>query len=135
MNEWTKQQQGSPSRDRFKRKHKDLCRSFFSCDIDFVFVEKTPFPDIVAAIDYKQTGDDVTFSESIAYTALVRRGIPVYIVTGDVETGQFIIKEYIGGHHRKPIARYGNELECDSWDQFQQWEQWLRNQYRSLFSE
>lgn len=133
MNENTKNQVGSPSRDLFKRKHKDLSRQFFACDMDFVFVEKVPFPDIVAAIDYKQDWDSVTFSESIAYTALVRRGIPVYIVTGDCESGCFSVKQYIGGHFKKPVARYSNEFQVQSWEEFEQWEEWLREEYRKLF--
>lgn len=133
MNEFTRQQTGSPSRDKFKRKHKDLSRAFFACDIDFVFVQKTPMPDIVAAIDYKQSGDDVTFSESIAYNALVRRGIPVFIVIGNVDTGAFEIKEYIGGHHRIPVARYGSTVYVNSWDEFASWERQLRIDYEIRF--
>jgi len=63
MRECTKHQKGSPSRDLFKLKHKSLHKDLWSLDVDFVFVEKHPVPDIVAIVDFKNgAGDDITFS-------------------------------------------------------------------------
>jgi 2-oxoglutarate dehydrogenase complex dehydrogenase (E1) component-like enzyme len=137
MNEHTKRQQGSPTRDLFKRKHKDLHKSLFACDLDFVFVEKVPIPDIVAAIDYKTRNDNVTFSEVIAYNALVRRGIPVFVVTGDAESGEFTIRRFAGGHHRKPIVRYFEpaQKQVSNWREFEAWEVSLREEYRARFGD
>jgi hypothetical protein len=135
MNEATKQQSGSPSRDLFKRKHKDLNKHLWSCDVDFVFIEKHPSPDIVAVLDFKNgTGDDITFSEVIAYNAIIRRGIPVYIVTGDPELGAFTIFRYEGGHHVKPEYKLRNLCQTQNWQEFEDWEVRLRNYWKSLFS-
>lgn len=134
MREQTKQQKGSPSRDLFKRKHKDLSRKFYACDLDFVFVEKEPFPDIIAVIDYKKdTDDEITFAEVVAYNALMRRGITVYIVTGDAESGAFIIYRYEGGHHGKPRWMPKEVFRCDDWDGFAKWESSLREYHHERY--
>ena len=130
MDQQTKNLQGSPSRDKFKRKHKDLSRQFYACDIDFVFVEKEPLPDIVAALDYKAFGDAITFSETIAYMALVKRGIPVFIVTGNADAGVFKIDKFIGGHHKKPRHELKHTASTCSWEEFSAWESSLRQAYR-----
>jgi len=133
MDERTMYQKGAPSRDAFKFQHKKLCRQFYACDLDFVFVEKVPVPDIVAAVDYKTSQDTITFAEVIAYNALMRRGIPVYIVSGDVETGQFAIGKYVGGHHGKPRYDVKHVANTGNWDEFEAWEMSLRNAYRQRF--
>jgi len=135
MNEATKNQKGSPSRDEFKRRHKDLHKDMWATDLDFVLVEKQPFPDIVAALDYKVVGDKLTFSEVIAYNALIRRGIPVFVVSGNAADGEFIIYEYIGGNHVKPRIECERVIETKSWDEFEAWERTLRKDYRAKFSE
>jgi hypothetical protein len=135
MNEHTRNQKGSPSRDTFKRNHKDLDKSFWACDLDFVLVDKTPFPDIVAVIDYKKSSDEITFSEVIAYNALLGRGLPVYIVMGDADTGNFLIYHYRGGNHKRP--RYDMKEICKTanWTEFSAWERSLRERRRKRFSE
>jgi hypothetical protein len=134
MNEYTKQQIGSPSRDSFKRKHKDLCRTFYACDIDFVFVTKSPHADIVCVIDYKKSLDEITFSEVIAYNGLIRRGLPVYIVQGDVDTGRFTISRYVGGHHAKPESKTIAVHETKDWQAFSEWEKSVRDKYANAFT-
>ena len=126
MNEWTKNQKGSPSRDTFKRKHKDLSKLFWACDLDFVLIDKSPVPDIVAVLDYKQSDDDITFSEVIAYNALMSRGLPIYIVVGDAESGAFIIYHYRGGNHKKPRCEMAEVCRTINWDEFARWEKSLR---------
>lgn len=133
MNEHTKQQQGSPSRDLFKRKHKDLNKEFYGCDIDFAFVTKRPFPDIVAIIDYKKNHDEVTFSEVIAYNALVNRGIPVYVVIGDAEEGSFRVFQYAGGHHARPRFDLVEVATTANWAEFEEWERSIRDRHYDAF--
>lgn len=125
---------GSPSRDTFKQKHKEINPEFYASDLDFVLTTKYPFPDIVAAIDFKTANDEIGFSEVIAYNALVVRGINVYIVTGDPESGKFRIEKYIGGHHKKP--RYQIELiaTTSDWTDFANWELSLRGNWKRTFS-
>lgn len=127
MNENTKQQKGSPSRDTFKRKHKDLDKTLWACDLDFVLVDKSPVPDIVAVLDYKQADDNITFSEVIAYNALMGRGLPVYVVVGDAEVGAFIIYHYRGGNHKKPRCDMAEVCRTADWQEFADWEKTLRN--------
>ena len=124
---------GSPSRDLFKYYHKRLNNKFWGCDIDFVLLDKYPFPDIVAALDYKKHGDEVTFSEVIVYNALIIRGIKVYIVEGDAESGAFRISEYVGGHHAQPSDELSQVCNTESWDEFEQWEQALRLSSKKRF--
>ena len=135
MDENTKSQRGSPSRDLFKLKHKTLAANLWSLDIDFMFVEKLPYPDIVAAVDFKNgAGDSITFAEVIAYTALLNRGIPVYIVSGDPEVGAFSIFKYNGGCHKKPTTKLELLGTTVSWKEFEAWEQRLRKGRQGRFS-
>ena len=131
MDNNTKNQEGSPTRDKFKRMHKELNKGFYACDIDFVFVEKEPFPDIVLALDYKAMGDTITFSETIAYASLDRRGIPVYIVTGNAEAGVFKIQKFVGGHYRKPRVELQDIAVVKSWEEFGLWEKGMRMKYKN----
>lgn len=135
MNERTKNLIGSPSRDEFKRRHKDLSPQFWAMDLDFCLIDKTPIPDIVAAIDYKQGGDSVTFSEVIAYNALLRRGIDVFIVTGDATNGIFLIEKWFGGHHSVPRIDKRHVETVQSWDEFAAWESQLRNEFKQRYSQ
>ena len=125
---------GSPSRDLFKYNHKKLNNKFWGCDVDFVLLDKYPFPDIVAAIDYKKWMEEITFAEVIVYNALIIRGIKVFIVEGDAETGCFRISEYVGGHHVKPSYKLEPVCTTTSWDEFEQWEQALRLTAKKRFA-
>lgn len=135
MNDHTKLQKGSPSRDEFKVRHKLLRKELWSLDIDFLFVEKSPYPDIIAAIDYKSHGDTLTFAEVIAYNALTIRGIPIYIVSGDAETGEFEIKWYVGGHHQKPRYELVLMKTTANWKEFEAWEIELRAKRKKRFEQ
>lgn len=126
--------QGSPSRDLFKRKHKALNKNLYALDLDFVLVEKEPVAGIVAVLDYKCGHDCVSFSETIAYCDLIRRGIAVYIVSGNSEAEPpFIIDEFIGGHHEKPSVRTTPVQHADTWDDFERWEMAVRRAWRKRF--
>lgn len=135
MKESTRQQKGSPSRDLFKRKHKDLGRDLYALDIDFALIEKNPYPTIVAILDYKQSSDEITFSEVIAYNSLIDRGLPVYIISGDAESGAFTIFKYEGGNYRKPISRLRAIHQTQDWSGFESWERSLRSHMKKRFSE
>jgi hypothetical protein len=135
MKESTRQQQGSPSRDLFKRKHKDLGRDLYALDIDFALIEKYPYPTIVAILDYKQSQDEITFSEVIAYNSLLERGIPIYIISGDADQGAFTILKYEGGNYKKPISRLRVVHQTENWQEFEKWERGLRLHMKERFSE
>ena len=135
MNEATKQQEGSPTRDRFKLRHKQLASDLYACDLDFVLVIRDPSPDVLAVLDFKTAKDKVGFSETIAYNAMIRRGIPVYIVQGDPESGKFEILQYIGGHHRQPRQELKQVATTEDWQQFEQWERSLRQVYIHTFKQ
>lgn len=124
---------GSPSRDIFKFMHKQQCKEHWGCDLDFIWVMKSPQPDIVAGLDYKAYGDEVTFTEVIAYNALLMRGISIYIVQGDAESGAFDVYQYGGGHHYKPRYTLAFVCHTDSWDQFHEWQASIRKEYASRF--
>jgi hypothetical protein len=127
MNEQTKNQCGSPSRDIFKRKHKDLNKSLWALDVDFVLIEKKPVPDIVAILDFKKNSSDtITFSEVIGYNAFLNRGLPVYIVSGDPDAGAFTIFRYEGGNHLKPTFKLRQVHSTKNWGEFEAWEKLLR---------
>lgn len=136
MKENTRNQCGSPSRDKFKRRHKDLNKDLWALDVDFVLVEKKPFPDIVAVLDFKAgASDSVTFSEVIGYNALINRGISVYIVSGDPECGAFTIFRYEGGNHTKPTCKLVHVKNTESWQEFEDWEKALRRFRQSRWAE
>jgi len=127
----TRNLKGSPKRDLFKRKHKDLNNKFYATDADFCLVSKTP-PGTVAYLDYKGSGEGVTFSEVIQYNAWMMQA-PVYLVLGEnPETGPFDIYRYLGGDWKPNPPTYKTELtkKCDGWEQFEEWESVLRNEYQ-----
>lgn len=129
MDEATRKLKGSPSRDTFKQKHKQLSKSLYACDLDFVLVSKKPDPCIVAALDYKASYDKVTFSEVIAYNSLKAKGIRVYIVEGgrDAEP-PFSIKRWDGGNHLPfpPVVNLTHVFTAKTWAEFEWWEKQLR---------
>lgn len=133
MNEATKKLEGSVSRDRFKRKHKELSGRFYGADLDFVLVQKEPIPDIVCALDYKKSYDCVTFSEVILYNALIMRGVEVFIVTGDADSGIFAIQSYLGGHHELPNYTLGEPVFTNNWSEFEAWENEQRKKRHAFF--
>lgn len=125
---------GSPTRDVFKFMHKQMCKDHWGCDLDFIWVMKSPQPDIVAGLDYKSAGDDVTFTEVIAYNALLLRGISIYIVKGDADSGCFDVYQYMGGHHSKPCYTLDFICKTSCWEEFHSWQAEIRKAYASRFS-
>jgi len=130
MEDWKKSQKGSERRDEFKLRHKQLHRSFYLCDLDFVWVEKSP-PGIAAFLDYKDYRDEVTFAEVLAYN--VQMGIaPVYIVTGP-SAGPFRVEEYKGGDWRpdRPVVVLEPLLDNVTWEELGRFEFEVRFAYRN----
>jgi hypothetical protein len=133
MDEETKALQGSPSRDRFKQRHKELDPLLYASDVDFVLVIKDPKPGIVAALDYKTYSDVIRFSEVIAYNAFKDAGIPVYIIQGSADPdGCFTILKYISGNHNPdpPVYELQEVCKTKNWQEFEKWEFELRGCYR-----
>ena len=128
MNDATRMLKGSKSRDEFKRKQKDLDKSFYCCDMDLLFINKNP-PAILAVIDYKQVSDLITFSEVIAYNHLRDMDLTVLIVQGDFETGEFVISEYIAGdwRPRPPVTQINCIAETFNWDEYEGWQRAFRD--------
>lgn len=124
--------QGSESRDRFKRKHKDYGRDLWASDCDFALVSKTP-PGVVAYWDYKTRMDDVTFTETILYNEWMRTR-PVYIIVGtDPEKGPFDVYRYEGGDFipEPPKVKLRHVARCDDFLALTNWERQLRARYRA----
>lgn len=101
---------GSPLRDQFKALHKsELPSHMTGCDLDFMIVEKNP-DGIVAFMDVKRPGENVTFAEVIGYNAL-RKVAPLYLlyVNGPeaLEAGRFEVQRYLGGNRGRTRRRFG----------------------------
>lgn len=124
---------GSPARDGFKKLHKEICdASFYGCDLDFLCVAKTP-PGIVAALDYKEPRDTISFSEVIAYNDLLARDIQVFIVQSSHKAGfdKFTIMKYLGGDFRPnpPLCKLEAVLENVPPHRYREWEARLRSDW------
>lgn len=127
MDDAKKQLQGSRLRDIFKRAHKNLPRRFWATDLDFVLVDKIP-PGIVAFFDYKHPSDMVTFSEVLAYNALIAIA-PLFIVESqNPEVGPFRVQSYLGGdwHPEPPRVDLQFVRVCQTWAEFGEFERELR---------
>jgi len=131
MDDAKRQLKGSEKRDLFKRRHKELNKRFYATDADFCLVSKFP-PGTVAYLDYKGSGEGVTFAEAIQYNEWMPRA-PVYIVEGrDPEAGPFIIRRYLGADWQPepPLVNYGEAVTAEDWQEFERWEARLRAEYR-----
>ncbi len=126
MNEDIKNLKGSEKRDVFKWAHKAKMEnaSFYASDADLVLAGTFP-RGVIAYLDYKGSGEGITFTEQIVYDEWVISK-PVYIIKGsDPENGPFVVSKYICGG--------STEYECtlDDWEQFLKWEAMLRRDYSS----
>ena len=86
----------------------------------------------MAYLDYKAPGDNVTFTEAIQYNEWMTHA-PVFIVEGESpENGPFTIRRYLGADWRPdpPMVNYGDDRFVSDWESFEEWERWLREQYR-----
>lgn len=150
---------GSPSRDMFKYWHKKLSKYLYACDIDFTLVAKCRSDrrrdHVVGILDYKESNDNVTFTEAIAYNNFIAAGFPVYLVRSTcidpplqpctcectcgaddvqrerMEQSKFIIYKILSCDPRKNPPTCELDRDCvtftDSWEEFEEWEEELRN--------
>jgi len=130
MDKAKRQLKGSPSRDAFKKWHKFLIDTFYASDIDFVLVSKNP-PGIIAVLDYKKPGDDVTFAEVLAYNNLLELGLSVYIIVGNEPFDKLKIYRYLGGGWKPdpPKVSLRFVTETKSRADFATWEKRLRQEH------
>lgn len=144
MKDFTKMQKGSPSRDKFKWLHKQLMpASCWALDSDLELIEKSPFPFIVARIDFKLFGDGISFTEAISYHQLITQPppytIPVYVIVADRNfkidevqhtSHRFDVWKMTSANYRPdpPIWTGDKVLEQASWDELKEWELELRKQ-------
>jgi len=122
---------GSEKRDIFKQRHKELDKRFYATDADFCLISKRP-PGTVAYLDYKGSGEPVTFAEAIQYNEWMKSA-PVFIVMGEnPETGPFVIVRYLGANWKPnpPDVNYGEKVDIPTWEAFGEWERALRDEYQ-----
>ena len=114
---------GSPKRDKFKRRHKDIDKSFYGADADFCLVSFSP-RGVVGYIDYKGSGEGVTRTEEVLYDEWMETK-PVFIIEGvDPETGPFKVWRYLGSDKELEYVTF-----VADWSGLEAWERGLRNAY------
>jgi len=131
MNEYTRNQKGSPNRDAFKRRHKDppFCKEDYACDADLFLFSKDP-PEIIALQDYKTPRDSVSYGEVVVYNHQIRVGIPVFILVGPPPFDSLKIYRYWGGDFAfPPNVDLRLVKECMSIRDWADWEHELRRKH------
>ncbi|MHC4635748.1 MAG: hypothetical protein ACYSYU_11160 [Planctomycetota bacterium] len=115
---------GSPKRDIFKRRHKDLNKSYYASDADLCFISFKP-RGVVAYIDYKGSGEEVTATEEVLYDEWLETK-PVFIIEGvNPEEGPFTIWRYLGSEEGLEYVAF-----VADWAGLEDWEGGLRNEFR-----
>ena len=112
---------GSEKRDLFKWAHKNKMQnaSFYASDFDLVLVTSSA-PWIVAYLDYKGSGEKITYTECIVYDVHMDIA-PVYIVRGaDPKNGPFEINRYTGNGNTAYVCG------LKTWNEFLRWEAGVR---------
>ena len=95
-------------------------------------IEKYPYRDIVAYLDYKTPRDNITFVEAILYNEWAKQR-PVYIVeSDDPENGPFTVKRYLSGNPKPepPEIEWGKSIVLKDSKEFENWEGTLRKKHR-----
>lgn len=126
---------GSENRDKFKWAHKQIDKTFYAFDLDFVLVEKEPLG-IVAFVDFKTPLDRITFAEVLGYESL-KVIAPIYVIeSSDPENGPFVVSEYKGGDFKPepPSVDLRWIGEFADWAALEGWERALRERYRNPVS-
>jgi len=137
---------GSPSRDAFKRWHKDLQPVFWATDIDFALIDgKKDDSFVVAVLDYKSRRDAITIQEAVLYNFFTMLPepyrIPVFIVRGNLPSQEpiFGIQEYLGAQIDWVDKRVNASLNqiCDgiNEEEFGGWEYDLRKSRKEFRSQ
>lgn len=125
MNDNTRALKGSEKRDLFKWAHKNNMgwAAFYASDADLCLIADKPRRGVVAYLDYKGSGEGVTFTEKILYDEWTLT-TPVYIVEAqDPNTGPFRIHLYETGGGLVYVCK------LDNWKDFTKWEADLRREY------
>lgn len=147
-----KDREGSKSADAWRYIHKDkkyIPSSFYGLDLDFILIEKKPFPFIVAVIDIKVKGhEEVGFSHIVAYNTYCLAPepyrAPVYIIqinSGfermDVSDHRMDIYRYVMGNPYPEDTPYTAVVEAVqlSWEEYREWERELRDARRTEVEE
>lgn len=106
MRHFTKAQVGSKTRDWFKWLHKHIApKNAWALNSDLELVEKSPYPFIVARLDFKMAGSDgISFAEALSYQRFISipepHRVPVYIVYA-----QPVFKEHSDNPNLSPSER------------------------------
>lgn len=130
---------GSKSRDVFKRWHKDLGKDLYALDIDLMLITKRGASGGISAIvDFKlaREGDNITFTEAIAYKFFIEAGVRVFIVVakGVDEDGYKLlppvyVRELLKVTDWKPPAfEFGERVEFSTVKEFSAWERKVRKE-------
>lgn len=138
----TKAQKGSPSRDKFKWLHKQMLpTTAYALDADLELVSKKPMPFIVALLDFKVTGDSVSFTEAIAYKARISSPLPYYVPVYIIEASpifrnedatpamhRFTVYQLVDADYRPnpPTAELKLIAKDLTWEGLSGWEMTLR---------
>ena len=133
MDVLTQMLKGSPTRDLFKQMHKQTHPQHYSSDLDLVAVEKYPYPHVPFLMDHKCENERLTFAEVILYNDNVMKGVPVFVVRGDAQSGCFDIYEFTGGHHAGPTWTEVFVCRVAHWGEFHEWEASARKRSRDRF--
>jgi hypothetical protein len=161
MNDRTKKQKGSKSRDKFKVMHKHIMsKDCWALNSDLELVEKKPRPFIVARLDFKLDGDSISFTEAISYSQFINmppeHRIPVYIIEAnrefrdyendDADVGEllkhkdkhrFTIKKLLKADYvpDPPVTETKVMKENITWEELAAWEVGLRAHRRKEIAE
>lgn len=128
----TQNLKGSPARDAFKRRHKDIGPAYYGIDVDFILIVKHP-PGIAAFVDFKKPGDRCTFAEVIGYNELQRIAPVFFAVSPNADYGPFTIWQYTRGDWRPDPPRVyvcRTPVVCRDWEEWRTWENNIRESYR-----
>ena len=124
MEDNIKNLKGSDKRDMFKWAHKNKMNGapFYASDADLCLITTSP-RGVVAYLDYKGSGEGVTFTEKILYDEWSETK-PVYIVEGiDPENGPFVVFKYVIG------GELVHQCNLKDWSDFTNWEAEIRREY------
>lgn len=137
--------EGSPANDAWKRIHKKLSKKFYAADLDLVLTDRH---NIIAITDFKEVSTDgenfvgLRFIKVLLYQLFTLLGIPVYIITAkwnkfnQPEFSNISVFRFIDGNPYPNPPEYQLKpcLKNVTLEKYQEWESYLRNNYRELFN-
>lgn len=105
----------------------------FALDVDLLWIEKNP-EQIVAVLDYKMAGDEITYAEAVAYNLFSKLGWWVLIIESkshqDLEDGVFDLFWFQSAdtYPNPPTVERQSLGNTSGWDDFNNWQQKIRDQ-------